>query len=62
MVLATIAPKAFKGNAELADDIDSQVENFFHDAQMKTNRPYELGMPLKTIVYDDGSRKVSPFK
>ncbi|MGA7279905.1 MAG: hypothetical protein WBW79_18370 [Desulfocapsaceae bacterium] len=62
MALAKLAPKAFRDNAALADDIDDQVENFFHDAQMKSNRTYKLSMPLKITVFNDGRRIVSAFK
>lgn len=58
-VLAEIDPSAFKGNKDLAEDLDDQVENRFHDAQIENNRPYDLSMPFKVIVRDDGSKTVT---
>jgi hypothetical protein len=58
-VLAEISPEIFAGNQDLADDLDDRVENRFHDAQRVNNRSYELSMPFKVIVRDDGSKVVT---
>ena len=49
----------FEGNDDLAEDLDEQVENRFHDAQLESNKSYELSMPFKVIVRDDGSKTVT---
>lgn len=58
-VLAQINPEMFEGNDDLAEDLDEQVENRFHDAQLESNKSYELSMPFKVIVRDDGSKTVT---
>ena len=58
-VFAEISPESFAGNVDLVEDLDDKVENRFHDAQLQTNRSYELSMPFKVVVRDDGSKTVT---
>ena len=58
-VCAEISPESYAGNVDLAGDLDDKVENRFHDTQLQTNRSYELSMPFKVIVRDDGSKTVT---
>lgn len=58
-VLARIEPEMFIENKELAEDLDDQVENRFHDAQLENHRSYDLSMPFKVVVRDDGSKTVT---
>lgn len=58
-VLAEIDPEAFADNKDLAENLDDKVENRFHDAQIKTNKKYELSMPFKVILREDGSKTVT---
>ena len=58
-VVAEIYPEAFAGNKDLSKNLDDEVENRFHDAQLITNKKYELSMPFKVIVRDDGSKTVT---
>jgi hypothetical protein len=58
-VLAEIDPEAFADNEDLAENLDDEVENRFHDAQVTNNKTYELSMPFKVILRDDGSKTVT---
>lgn len=59
-VRAKIDPKAINVDQSIAEQLDDKVENLFHDEQLKSHKPYELGMPFKVVIRDDGSRTVSP--
>lgn len=58
-VLAEIDPEVFADNEDLAENLDDEVENRFHDAQVTNNKTYELSMPFKVILRDDGSKTVA---
>ena len=59
IVKAEIDPKALNVDESTAKKLDSQVENLFHDEQVKSQKRYELSMPFKVIIKKDGSRTVT---
>ena len=59
-VMAEIDPHVGKGSRSIAEKLDDQVETLFHDERIKSQKPYELGMPFKVVIKKDGSRIVSP--
>ena len=58
-VKAVIDPGNFKVDESTAEKLDKYVENLFHDEQIKSQKTYELSMPFKVIIKEDGSRTVS---
>ena len=45
---------------ELAEQIDDKIEKLFHDEQKKSQKPYQLGLPFKVVIRNDGSELVAP--
>jgi hypothetical protein len=60
IILAEVDPHAIKADQSIEQKLDDQVENLFHEEQVRNKKPYELGMPFKVTVNNDGSRIVSP--
>ncbi len=60
IIEAKVDPETFKINQSLTQELDNQIENLFHNEQIKSQKPYDLGMPFKVIVRTDGSRIASP--
>ena len=59
VVKAKIDPEVFASKQSLANELDDLIENFFHDQQIKIQKPYELSMPFLVITREDGSREVT---
>lgn len=57
-VKAEIDPDTVKVDESVTEKIDEQVENLFHEQQIKIHKPYELSIPFKIIIKEDGSRTV----
>ena len=45
---------------DLAEKIDHIIEQLFHDEQKRSQKSYQLGLPLKVVVRNDGSELVAP--
>ena len=58
-VRAKIDPKTVGVNQLVTERLDDQVENLFHDEQLRSHKAYELSMPFKVVIGNDGSRTVS---
>ena len=45
---------------ELAEQIDDKIERIFHAEQKKSQKSYQLSLPFKVLVRNDGSELVAP--
>jgi hypothetical protein len=59
IVLARVEPEISEENETLSEDLDDQVERKFQQIKNRTHKSYELGMPFKFVIKEDGSRIVS---
>ena len=59
VVKAKIDPEVFASKQSLVNELDDLIENFFHDQQIKIQKPYELSMPFLVITREDGSTEVT---
>ena len=58
-VRVEIDPLALKDNQSIVEKLYDQVKDLFREEREKRQIPYELSMPFKVSIEQDGSRIVS---